>query len=324
MYCSKKISSDKIHDKLKNNKEININDLETISQSHLSNIIEQETSAQSHSNTITETNSENNEIPQKTKRNKIIANIKDIIKPTKSHIKVNPFFVEIQFHNDYRDTMNAFYMLLPTQKQLFNRSDSPITNITNPKGMEIETLIKNFIDEVNSIVKTKIADELSPNGWNNNYGEKEIKSGWDKQQEKLGIPGSIYTKPASKASIKLINIDQAEKYETEDEIRYVIFVVIQKKNVCDQMLVRISFQINKRDYNIDRDFFEKDNTYETSVRIEDIYVMGYMTKNSIGNKSIKEKYYNFDGITDGRTVTDKQIIKELNRKRKQYIMESVC
>src|SRR3989338_8230062 len=122
----------------------------------------------------------------------LVDNVYDAPKPKLiKKVDINPYFTEVQFHNDYRDTMNAFTILTTaSQTQLFNRSDLPIIKISTPSKKEVSYLVKNFIKTVNTTIDTKVSSELGNNDWKNNYGEKNIKSGWDKQQEKLGLPGS--------------------------------------------------------------------------------------------------------------------------------------
>lgn len=248
----------------------------------------------------------------------------DLILKSKEKRKVNPYFMEVQFHNDYRDTANAIILLIPNQKQLFNRSNLPIINVSTPSNEEILPLVKNFIKELNRVIKNNVGDEYMVRDWKNNMAEKEYKSGWDKQQEKLGLPGSIYNSPTKKEPVKLIKVDHSERFETEDEIRYVVFLVLQKPTAKDQMLLKVSFQIDKQDINLDREFFDKDkNESETLIKVEEAFVMGFLTKHSFGKHSIKSEYYNFDGISNGRIWSQKQIMSELNKKRKPYELESV-
>jgi len=247
----------------------------------------------------------------------------DAILKSKKKPKVNKFFQEVQFHQDYRDTMNAFN-LLTDQKPFFNTADLPVTNVEKPSNTEIKNLISRFIREVNKTVKNHISNESGTNGWADNMPQKKFKSGWDKQQEELGLPGSIYTEPAPKASIKLIKLDHAEKYETDSEVKYVVFLVVQKRNTEDQMLVRVSFVVDKQDMNLDREFFDKKkNTYETAVSIEEISIIGFMITHGFGEQSSREKFYDFDGITDGRMFSQKEIIRQLNKKRRIYEKEYV-
>lgn len=246
----------------------------------------------------------------------------DLIVKQKQKKEVNPYFMEMQFHNDYRDTHNAIILMIPNQRQLFNRADLPIINVSTPTNREILPLVKNFIREINRVTKENVPETYIPRDWKNGVAEKEFKSGWDKQQEKLGLPGSLYNGPTKRESLKLIKVDHTERFETEDEIRYVIFMILQKKHVKDQILLKVSFQIDKQDINLDKNFFKK-NTPSTLVKIEEAFILGYLTKNSFGKQSVKSEYYNFDGITNGRIFSQTEIMKELNKKRKQYEIEAV-
>lgn len=247
----------------------------------------------------------------------------DAILRAKRKPKVNKFFQEVQFHQDYRDTMNAFN-LLTDQKPFFNIADLPVTNLEKPSNSEINNLISKFIREVNKIVKNHVSDELGATSWTDNMPQKKYKSGWDKQQEELGLPGSIYNEPAPKSSIRLIKLDHAEKYETDAEVKYVVFLIIQKRNTEDQMLVRVSFVVDKQDLNLDREFFDKNkNSYETSVSIEEISIIGFMITHGFGEQGSKEKFYDFEGISDGRMFSQKEIIRQLNKKRRAYQKEYV-
>jgi hypothetical protein len=242
----------------------------------------------------------------------------------KNNTETNPYFMESQFHNDYRDTQNAITVLIPNQKQLFNKSDLPIINVTTPTNKEIFPLIESFIKEMNRVIKNNVTDAYSVRDWKSNLADKPFESGWEKQQEKLGLPKSIYNNPVQKEPIHLIKVDHSERFETEDEIRYVVFLVVQKKSVKDQMLIKVSFQINKQDINLDREFFEKGKyKAESLIRIEEVFIMGFLTKHSFGKHSVKSEYYDFGGITDGRMFSQKQIMNEINKKRKTYEQECV-
>ena len=46
-----------------------------------------------------------------------------------------------------------------------------------------------------------------------------------------------------------------------------------------------------------------------------------MAAEKVIRKSIKEKYYEFENITNGRQFSQEEIITQLNKKRKQYEKE---
>jgi hypothetical protein len=243
-------------------------------------------------------------------------------KGTQSNIKVNEHYVEAMWHTDYRDIQNAFELITPNNKQLFNLCALPVEQVSEVPITDTRYLVTKFIKEVNKTVKNKVSDTLSANTWIDNMPQEKIKSGWDKQQEALGLPPSIYNEPAKKAPIKLVKIDHAEKYETEKEIRYSLFLIIQKKNAKDQLVVKINFVVDKNDINMDRDFFSKSkNSFKTTVLIEEISIIGYLTTNDFGERTKQDDFYKFDAITDGRMFSQEQIIKELNRKKSEYAAE---
>lgn len=235
---------------------------------------------------------------------------------------INPYFSETQYHDDYRDTINAFILIVPNQRIIFNRSENPITSETTPPIREVKRLIGSFIKEVNSIVENKVQSETSLNGWNDAMPQKPIKSGWDKQQEQLGLPTSIYTNPSGKKPIKLIKIAGLEKYTTDDQIRYVANLIVKKKHVNDQMVLRVSFVLDTSDVNLDREFFDEEKSvYETAVQIEEIFVQGFMTKDSFGEQTSLQQLYNYDGINNDGIMRDEHILDQLLKKKKMYEKE---
>jgi hypothetical protein len=218
--------------------------------------------------------------------------------------------------------VTAFNNIAPSQKQWFNRSDYPVET-TTPKIKEVKYLIKSFIKELNKNIKYEISDNENVNsGWDDFMPEKSVKSGWDKQQEALGLPGSIYNEPAGRARVKLLKIDQLEKYQTADQTRYVVFLILQKVNVEDQMVLKISFVLNNADVNIERNFFEKkdvegkkEKPSTADVIIEEIFVVGYMSDYGFGLKSPRKDFYKFDSIEkEDDMMAQDDIIRELTNK----------
>lgn len=248
----------------------------------------------------------------------------------KNKTKLNPYFQEMQYHVDYKDTVNAITNMIQ-KKQIFNKANLPVTKIdidindkSNKAYDEVKTLIVTFINKLNKFITQN--KEITLSGWFNFTQDKNIKSGWDKQQEKLGLPTSIYDEPNTKKTIicNLLKIDKIEKYETSDEIRYIIYLILNKKNVKDQMIVRVNFIVEKQDLNLDREFFDSDkNNYETKVKIEEIFIVGFLTNNINDYPNDRKDFYNFKTVSYKGLVDDKNIIVELNKKRKQYMKEKI-
>jgi len=243
---------------------------------------------------------------------------------------VKPYFSEVQFHNDYRDVITAFNNIAPSQKQWFNRSDYPVET-TTPQVKEVKYLIKSFIKELNKNVKYEVLENENVNaGWDDTMPEKSVKSGWDKQMEQLGLPCNVYNKPAGKSKVKLLKIDQMEKYQTSDQTRYIVYLILQKMNVDDQMVLRVSFVLNNQDVNNERDFFKRKNIegkkYKPStadVIIEEIFVVGFMSDFGFGVKSPRKDFYKFDSIeNENEMMNQYDIIRELKNKYSQRDFEN--
>jgi hypothetical protein len=260
----------------------------------------------------------NNQVPQKKKKYKVLAG-------------VNPNFIDVQFHNDYRDTITAFNNISPAQKQIFNQANVP-AKFTNPPVEEVTRIIREFVEEVNDNIEKEVTDERTNNtGWDEATPDKTVKSGWDKQMEKLGVPTNLYNTPANKSKVKLIKIDHVEKHETEDEILYTCFVIIQKSCVRDQMLVKISFVVTKRGIT-ERNFFNDVKELDISndkkdcdmkLVVQEIYVLGYLTKKQVNNENIqRDEFYHFSDLENTDYISQKQIMQELIKKYKQRTQEN--
>ena len=248
--------------------------------------------------------------------------IDEILKHKKEREKhINPNFIEVQFHNDYRDTITGFNNIAPSQKQVFNKENVPL-KFTNPEVKEVKYMVKDFIKELNrNVLNDKNEFRNSNSGWDELKPDKRVKFGWEKQMEQLGLPTSIYNNPACKSKVILLTIDHVEKYETERQIRYVCYLFLQKKNVVDQMVVRVSFVTDKTDVNEDRDFFKEEKPNQ-KVIIEEIFILGFMTPNSSDKYTQHvDSFYNFDSLEKTDAISDKQIVKELMKKYRDRTAE---
>lgn len=247
--------------------------------------------------------------------------------PIKSELAKNPIFVDNKFHNDFRDTITAFEHITPN-KQIFNMGNIPI-RFNNPPKEEVSIIINDFIKEVNKYVNQQIGEYYDiGSGWNDHTPEKRNKHGWEKHRESLGLPAYMYPDPAKRAPIILIAVDNVEKQFTDDETKYIITLIIGKKQVIDQMIVKISFVINKREVNHDREFFEtiKDTKkkYNTAI-IEEINIIGFLQREGLRNESKNnsdDDYYNFNSLNKQDITDNNTIMKELLNKSKVRKYES--
>ena len=237
---------------------------------------------------------------------------------------VLPYFVEMQFHNDYKDVITAFDIMIETGRQIFNRSNLPVS--VKELNTDDSTKMANvFIDQLNDVLKRKVNNYADvENGWKNVQENKQVESGWEKQMKKVGLPPSIYDKGANKSKIILIRLDKFVMSTTDSQTRYDIFMIIQKDNSYDQMVLKVSFVTDREDMNTDRNFFKDDKTIDLNVHMEDIFVIGFMTNHSYGSKnvSMRQDFYNFENIEKDGMMDQTEIMKQLKKKYTQYQIES--
>jgi len=213
--------------------------------------------------------------------------------------KLNPYFNDVQFHKDYWDVISSFNDI-SIQKQYFNVGNKAVT-ISSPNINELHEVVDYVIKLLNYTNKNEVPETNNHNtGWDELSPLRNVVSGWEKSNEKVGVP-EIYDDPIKKNKVKLINISNAEKFETMSEIRYICNLVIQKEGVEDQMLLKIKLTFDKK---------RKNGKYEVS--IEEMFVIGFLTfiqtgrdVNDVHDITLAE----VNGITE-----DNVIIHELNKK----------
>ena len=233
----------------------------------------------------------------------------------------NSDFIEIQYHKDYNDTITAINNLT-SQKELFNLSFLPVKELT-PNPENINDLVKLFIQKVNDEVSGNVSEYLHKNsGWNDMGKRQREKSGFEEQMETLGLPGSLHNEPAAKSTIKLINIEKTEQYVTDDQIRFVITLIVQKLNVKDQMVLKIYYLMDTKNDNESTDnFFNKSLLNKNDkklndhiVIIEQLWVVGYLTNDTM-KKTKMDKFHDYNNVQriDG-TIDQEKVIKIMLQK----------
>ena len=129
----------------------------------------------------------------------------------------------------------------------------------------------------------------------------------------LGLPKSLYNEPAKKSKVKLVKVYHLEKYESEDEIKYCAFLFLKKKNVEDILVIKVSFVLDKRNIDLERNFTNIPS--ETNIVLEEIFMIGYMTNTGgVGQTGDRDKFYHFDNLEKDGMMDDMEIIKQLNKK----------
>ena len=237
---------------------------------------------------------------------------------------LNPNFLNIQFHNDYRDVMTAINNLIPDKKQFFNLPNRPL-KYSQPETGEVKNLIIDFINVVNRNLLEEVPSQRNSNsGWDEAIVDPTVQSGWDKVQNLLGLPTSLYDEPAKKSPIKLIATTKVQKYETDDEIKYECDIIVQKNNVDDQMILRASFVQDKTPLKDENNFFNT-TTIDLKIVIEYIYIIGYLSKEGNNDKlnfdKDFDKFYDYSQMEYNNLMDPKYVQKILMEKYKQRTEE---
>jgi len=242
---------------------------------------------------------------------------------SKKQIRIKPYFIDMRVHNDYRDILTAFGDVAPDQRPMFNRSMLPVKQVeVNPK--QVKPLVRAFLKRVNDDVKYNVSDSLNEqSGFDELVQEKRMETdGWGEEMKQLGLPESLYLKPAKRAKIVLIKIDAVEKYATEEQLNFIVHMIVQKKNSSDQMIVKVSFILDNYDVNADRNLNKKDAEIDYNAKIEEIYIIGFLTDHQYGDPVERKDFYQFDNIEKDEVLDQELILKALQEKYKQRQIES--
>ena len=245
----------------------------------------------------------------------------DIILP-KSHINYNntndylnkilndTFFSYCQYHKDYIDVLNAFNDydgLSPHDKQLFNINNIPVTiekDIRNNQELlKINSIIKNFINELNAKIKNnQISSSFnSINGWNNKYTQ-DYNDPFKNYMTYLGLPPSLYNEEIKGTDIKLKKYFNISKYSTESEIKYICYILITRELSDDDLLIKVTFILDK--------------SLPKNILIENIDVIGVLSHRKVSSEySDINQFYNFESLNENNMVDTSNLMNELAYKQ---------
>lgn len=234
--------------------------------------------------------------------------------------QVNPNFINVQFHNDYRDVYTALMNIVPDKRQLFNVANIPL-RYSEPGLDEVKLLLKDFIAVLNENLKSEVPLYRNPNsGWDEAIIDQPNESGWDRVQKALGLPVSLYSRPAGKGIVEIVKVNKISKYETEDELMYQIEVILAKRGVDDQMVIKGSFVIDKRILMNEDNFFVSGKV-DLKVQIQEIFTVGFLSKGGLKNTLSmqdldvgKEVYGDANYETNVSMTDPKYVMKTLNER----------
>lgn len=170
-------------------------------------------------------------------------------------------FIRVTFHDDFRDVMDIIDLLCPYQRDMFIQSSETIIREVEKEGFTImvEELLENMNEMKLNIAEKKDVQQLSIATAN----KDDRLYGYDKVQESLGRPRSIYTLRKTGGIMKLKDIISVRQLENKNETRNVITFIIVKDNTPDELVVKLTVMYN--------------NMNPTSLTIEKFSIEGYKT-----------------------------------------------
>lgn len=217
------------------------------------------------------------------------------------------FFTSCQFHKDYIDVLNAFNDydgLSPHDKQLFNINNIPVEINKNVKGSQevakIYQMINNFIKEINDKIvdSQQASNHYTANGWNLKYEQDNSNDPFRKFRRSLDLPESLYNDEVKGTKISLNKFFGITKYTTEQEMKYIVHILLNRELADDSLLVKVSFVINKKQPN--------------NVIIENIDVIGVISTRKVAAEySEVNKFYNFDSLDENNMINTGDLMNEL-------------
>ena len=222
-------------------------------------------------------------------------------------ILTDKFFTDCQFHKDYVDVINAFNDydgLSPHDKQLFNINNIPVEINKNIKGSKevskVYQMVNNFIKELNDKIKNnqQKTNYYTANGWNLKYEQDNSNDPFRKFRRNLGLPETLYNDEVKGTKITLNKFFNIIKYATEQEMRYIVHIILSRELADDSLVVKVSFVINKKQ--------------PKNVIIENIDVIGCISTRKVAAEYAEvNKFYNFDALDENNMINTGDLMNEL-------------
>ena len=261
---------------------------------------------------------------------------------------LNPYFINTQFNDAYRDIMTALNLICPNQKQLFNIQSLPVvTTLYDPNKeppLEVFKLVIQFIKQLNIEIKNLPDSQEIINDYNNYLPLTSQKTEYVKNKginqfyNEIGVDFNLYADTPINAPVELIKILEVKQEFTEAETKYVISFVIKKilKSVEEQMKITVHFILQNNPLEGENLFARVQNTsFTRTAAVEYVFIDGYFTNKFDVNFECYGKdnnkintpysdygnYYNFTDLGKNSMMADNQIITELNKKYREHELE---
>jgi len=263
--------------------------------------------------------------------------------------KLNKYFISSQFSDNYRDVMTALHNISPNQKQLFNLQMLPVTTTlfdpAREPPLEIIKLVVQFISQLNTEIKQLPESQDIINDYNNYLPMTSQMNKFVKNRginyfynEGVQTDFSLYPDTPMNSPVELIKVLSAEKQFTEAETKYVISFAIEKviKSVSEQMKITVHFILENNPLEGETLFDNIENSsFTRTVAVEYIFTDGffsdkfnknfdcYGTDNTDKNNTLCDmgNHYNFDNLNQNTMISDNQVIKSLNKKNREHMLE---
>lgn len=231
----------------------------------------------------------------------------------KNNASLNKNFSNSQMHPKYIDVASALQLMLPEEKQIFNISNQPV-DYELVSDVEVKDICLNFVKNINATILNDINVPVHK------------KSGWEKWQQSMGLT-PMYSNHIKKQQVRMVAIAYVQKYSCQDEIKYACYLVLQKKDVNDQLILRVSFVINKLGVRTQiGETFWSQETIKTRSFIENIFTVGYLVTQNTGSFESTfestnilpscENYEKYDDL-EIQKFTDKNYIQQILLKKHQ-------
>jgi hypothetical protein len=213
--------------------------------------------------------------------------------------------------------------MVPSNKQIFNVLNRPL-KYSEPSEKEVIDLVSQFIDNLNNEIKAVPDVRNNNTGWDESLPDNKVLSGWEKQRKSLGLETSVHPEPLGKTNVDLVDIRKIQKYEIENEIKYSIVLILEKEEADDQIMIKVSFVVDKTNLVDENNFFVEDS-FDVRVFIEDISIEGFFS--DYGQDMIKQyeltksKDAEFKMLENQNIMSDQDIMNELGRQYEKRIRE---
>jgi hypothetical protein len=218
----------------------------------------------------------------------------DMLELTKTVNINSKYFINKQYHNEYKDVLTAIKHISDNKKK-FNIESLPVeySEHDNENDENSYKLINIFMIRLNEYINKNI---ILPD---------EVKSGWEVVYKKLGLPVLYDKEETVKNVLTVVKILNIYKFDTKNQTKYTYDIITTKDNVSDKMVLKVEMILNK---------------INDKIIIDNVFVQGFMAEKAITYTPSNKLDYNMNESDNPNKVTDvEHIQKQLYKKYKQQL-----